>query len=79
MEPMGYLKFRLTYETGEVKLIDVSPYDNGSCFGELKGQGTFSLTIFAKIYVYCIDEKVEYGIMIMPNKVRSELHGEGFD
>ena len=36
VEPMGHLKLRLTYETGEIKLFDVSPYVNGSWFGELK-------------------------------------------
>lgn len=41
VEPMGHLKLRLTYETGEVKLLDVSPYANGSWFGELKEDAYF--------------------------------------
>lgn len=41
VEPMGHLKLRLTYETGEVKLFDVSPYANGSWFGELKNDSYF--------------------------------------
>ena len=41
VEPMGHLKLRLTYETGEVKLFDVSPYANGSWFGELKEDAYF--------------------------------------
>lgn len=41
VEPMGHLILRLTYETGEVKLFDVSPYANGSWFGELKNDSYF--------------------------------------
>ena len=41
VEPMGHLKLRLTYETGEVKLFDVSPYANGSWFGELREDAYF--------------------------------------
>ena len=41
VEPMDHLKLRLTYETGEVKLFDVSPYANGSWFGELKEAAYF--------------------------------------
>lgn len=41
VEPMGHMKLRLTYETGEVKLFDVSPYANGSWFGELKNDSYF--------------------------------------
>lgn len=41
VEPIGHLKLRLTYETGEVKLFDVSPYANGSWFGELKEDAYF--------------------------------------
>jgi hypothetical protein len=40
-EPAGHLKLRLTYETGEVKLFDVSPYANGSWYGELKEDSYF--------------------------------------
>lgn len=41
VEPMGHLKLRLIYETGEVRLFDVSPYANGSWFGELKKDAYF--------------------------------------
>lgn len=41
VEPVGHLKLQLTYETGEVKLFDVSPYANGSWFGELKEDAYF--------------------------------------
>lgn len=34
-EPVAPLKLRLTYETGEVRLFDVTPYANGSWYGEL--------------------------------------------
>ena len=44
VEPMGHLKLRLTYETGEVRLFDVSPYVNGSWFGELK-EGVYFQTV----------------------------------
>lgn len=41
VEPVGHLKLRLTYETGEVKMFDVSPYANGPWFGELKEDAYF--------------------------------------
>lgn len=41
VEPMSHLMLRLTYETGEVKMFDVSPYANGSWFGELKEDAYF--------------------------------------
>lgn len=41
VEPVDHLKLRLTYETGEVKMFDVSPYANGSWFGELKEDAYF--------------------------------------
>ena len=41
VEPVDHLKLRLTYETGEVKLFDVSPYANGSWFGELREDAYF--------------------------------------
>ena len=41
VEPVDYLKLRLTYETGEVKIFDVSPYANGSWYRELKEDAYF--------------------------------------
>ena len=41
VEPVDYLKLRLTYETGDVKIFDVSPYANGSWYGELKEDAYF--------------------------------------
>ena len=41
VEPVDYLKLRLTYESGEVKIFDVSPYANGSWYGELKEDAYF--------------------------------------
>lgn len=41
VEPMDHLKLKLTYEAGEVRLFDVSPYVNGSWFGELKEDAYF--------------------------------------
>lgn len=41
VEPMSHLMLRLIYETGEVKMFDVSPYINGSWFGELKEDAYF--------------------------------------
>ena len=41
VEPVDYLKLRLTYETCEVKIFDVSPYANGSWYGELKEDAYF--------------------------------------
>lgn len=39
--PLEQFKLKLTYETGEVKLFDVSPYINGSWYGELKDEKYF--------------------------------------
>ena len=41
VEPIAPLKLRLAYETGEVKLFDVSPYATGSWYGELKDEAYF--------------------------------------
>lgn len=41
VEPIAPLKLRLAYETGEVKLFDVSPYVTGSWYGELKDESYF--------------------------------------
>ena len=40
-EPVDHLKLRLTYETGEVKLFDVSPYASGPWYGELRDEPYF--------------------------------------
>ena len=40
-EPVDHLKLRLTYETGEVKLFDVSPYASGPWYGELRDESYF--------------------------------------
>lgn len=41
VEPMDRFMLRLVYETGEVKLFDVSPYITGPWFGELREQDYF--------------------------------------
>lgn len=41
VEPLEALKLRLFYETGEVKVFDVTPYATGSWFGELKDAAYF--------------------------------------
>lgn len=41
VEPVGNLKLRLDYETGETKLFDVAPYVSGPWFGELKEEKYF--------------------------------------
>lgn len=41
VEPVGRLKLRLDYETGETKLFDVAPYVSGPWFGELKEEDYF--------------------------------------
>lgn len=41
VEPIAPLKLRLAYETGEVKVFDVSPYATGSWYGELKDEAYF--------------------------------------
>lgn len=41
VEPMDNLKLRLKYETGEIKLFDVSPYAVGSWYGELLDESYF--------------------------------------
>ena len=35
VEAIDPLRLRLIYETGEIKLFDVTPYASGSWFGEL--------------------------------------------
>ena len=39
VEPVFPMKLRLAYETGEVKLFDVTPYATGPWYGELLDQG----------------------------------------
>ena len=39
--PLPQAKLKLTYETGEVKLFDVTPYMQGSWFGALKEPSYF--------------------------------------
>lgn len=41
VEPMEHFTLKLVYETGEVKIFDVSPYMSGSWFGELKNPDCF--------------------------------------
>lgn len=41
VEPIDLLKLRLYYETGEVKLFDVTPYATGSWYGQLKDEDYF--------------------------------------
>ncbi len=41
VEPEIPLKLRLFYETGEVKLFDVTPYATGTWYGELKDESYF--------------------------------------
>lgn len=41
VEPMSQMRLRLQYETGEVKVFDVTPYAEGSWFGELKNEAYF--------------------------------------
>lgn len=39
--PLENYRLKLTYETGEVKLFDVTPYIKGSWFGELTDKDYF--------------------------------------
>lgn len=41
VEPMSQMRLRLQYETGEVKVFDVTPYAEGSWLGELKNEAYF--------------------------------------
>ena len=41
VEPLTQMKLRLKYETGEVKIFDVTPYARGSWYGELKNETYF--------------------------------------
>lgn len=41
VEPLDSLMLRLYYETGEIKLFDVSPYATGSWYGQLKDKDYF--------------------------------------
>lgn len=42
VEAMPDLRLRLFYETGEVKIFDVTPYATGSWYGQLKDAGYFN-------------------------------------
>jgi len=41
VEPLSALKLRLYYETGEIKIFDVSPYVDGAWYEELKNEAYF--------------------------------------
>ncbi len=41
VEPLPDMRLCLHYETGEIKLFDVTPYANGSWFGELRNEAYF--------------------------------------
>ncbi|MCD8154644.1 MAG: DUF2442 domain-containing protein [Clostridiales bacterium] len=41
VKPVKPFSLLLTYETGEIKLFDVSPYIIGTWFGELKNDAYF--------------------------------------
>ena len=41
VEPMTDYRLKLVYETGEVKLFDVTPYIEGTWYGELKDTAYF--------------------------------------
>lgn len=43
VEPVGTLKLRLTYETGEVKAFDATPYVKGPWYGELRSGAYFRM------------------------------------
>ena len=42
VEAMSNLKLRLFYETGEVKIFDVTPYATGSWYGQLTDERYFN-------------------------------------
>ena len=41
VEPLPDMRLCLHYETGEIKVFDVTPYANGSWFGELSDEAYF--------------------------------------
>ncbi len=41
VEPLPDMRLCLHYETGEIKVFDVTPYANGSWFGELRDEAYF--------------------------------------
>lgn len=41
VEPLSFMQLRLYYETGEVRLFDVTPYAEGSWYGELRDEAYF--------------------------------------
>ena len=41
IETMPDMKLKLSYETGEVKLFDVEPYAEGTCFSKLRDKSYF--------------------------------------
>lgn len=56
VEPVTPMKLRLEYETGEVKLFDVSPYAIGSWYGELRDE-----TYFRTVHVLPGGTGIEWG------------------
>ncbi|MDR1083049.1 MAG: DUF2442 domain-containing protein [Coriobacteriales bacterium] len=41
VEPLPKRKLRLVYETGEIKVFDVTPYVDGDWYGELNDESYF--------------------------------------
>ena len=41
VSPLAQYSLRLEYETGEIKIFDVSPYITGSWYGELRDAAYF--------------------------------------
>ena len=41
--PLDHMRLMLYYQTGEVKQFDVTPYANGSWYGELKDKSYFQM------------------------------------
>ena len=41
--PLDHMRLMLYYETGEVKQFDVTPYADGSWYGELKDKSYFQM------------------------------------
>ena len=39
--PLAAMKLRLRYETGEIRIFDVTPYAEGAWFGELRDEAYF--------------------------------------
>jgi hypothetical protein len=55
LEPIGDYKLKLFYETGEIKIFDVSPYISGEWYEELK-----NISYFQSVHLIADGKGIEW-------------------